>query len=366
MSDTGKKVVRIYMDEVGRTGKQRYNNGKWNFNDQPYFGLGALYIPESKSENLSKKLNKFIEEQKINGEFKWSNKGARSKNLFSELMEIIKENGAKFHYEMEDKRFTISKIINDYCIIPYYDSSLDRNDLQMLKPIMKKAFASYIADNVSDELLWEICEFFDSCEQDTVKLKKLIEKIILELDSEIIKKSCLETINAIEMYEKGELKLQKHNLFPVRDTIKYNGVESTLTIDPHTDCFSDLLDVCERYFENYEMIQCIHDEQNQWEPALKEAVKRRNDYQQNKCYSYDFLTQKGYHPIINIVDYVSGYLNSCLSKILKYNDDIPDNIRQICDENLTLVVSINSAVKICRNNPEIRLSKELYDLISVK
>ena len=85
------------MDETSRTGRQKYNSGKWNFNDKPFFSLGALYIPSINVENLYNELQTIIIKENFQGEFKWSNKSAQSRinRLIPIFMDIITRNNAK-------------------------------------------------------------------------------------------------------------------------------------------------------------------------------------------------------------------------------------------------------------------------------
>lgn len=353
------------MDETSRTGQQRYYNEKWNFVDQPYFGLGALYIPSSNCDFLYQQLESAINNEKIQGEFKWSNKAARNKveKLFPIFMNIIIQNGAKLHFEIEDKRFTVAKIITEYCVLPFYNMNLERlRDKEII--YKKRAFSSYIADHLSNRLLGYICAFFDSGEYDTAKLKSIIRSIIDELDTKAASEYCLKTIDAIEMFEKGKSPIHINNLFPIKDTIKHNGIQTSLTIDPHTDCFGDLLYNSVKYFPHYHEIKCIHDVQDQWKPALEETIERIKIFHED--YSIVLTTKSGYHTIINIVDYISGYLNYNLRQLLDNNQPIPDNIRYLCKTSLTIVASVSQQEKILGNTYEIISVKKLYEDIGMK
>lgn len=358
--------LTIFMDETSRTGQQRYNNDKWNFKEQPYFGLGALYIPTDKIDNLLQDLDNAISKENFQNEFKWANKAARGRalRLVPHLIEIINQNGAKVYFEIEDKRFSIAKIITDYCIVPYYtlpDIDVFNDQTQYIK----RAFASYIADNMSDDLLWEICDFFDSNTDDTQKLKIMIQKISEELDTEAVRKYCTETIEYIKLFESNQLPLKTENLFPVRDVIKHNGIETTLTIDPHTDCFSDLLKQSMFLFPNCKEINCIHDVQDQWEPALKQTIERINGINIVNCV-FSLSVKTGYDVIINTVDYILGYLNFGLKNLFIDGTELPEMLKILCESNLTLVASASTQQKVFGDNPEIIVVKHLCDTIASK
>lgn len=363
MSNRCKKMeLNVFMDETNRTGQQKYHNGKWNFNDQPYFSLGALYIPSSNAESLCLDLQATVEKEHFQGEFKWSNKAAqrRINRLFPVIMDIITRNDAFLYFELEDKRFTIAKTFTEYCVYPYYKIEEELCHSVSIR-YKKRAFASYIADNLTNESLWDICSFFDSGEQDTTKLKSLIRKIIAELKSEYTNNFCLKTIDSIEQFEKGNSPLAISNMFPIKDTIKHNGIISTLTIDPHTDCFSDLLCKAVFFFPDYKVIKCIHDEQDQWKPALEETIERMK--YTHGDYSIVFSTKSGYDVMVNTVDYISGYLNLSLNNLFKNDTPIPECLHKLCNSNLNLVSSVTLQRKLWGDNSEIAQIKDLYDII---
>lgn len=295
--------LNVFMDETSRTGQQKFFNGKWNYNAHPYFSLGALYISSANVESLYNDLSTEIGKEHFQGEFKWSNKAARRRidRLFPVLFDIISRNNASMYFEIEDKRFTTAKTFTEYCVYPYYEIEEQKRHSFEIR-CLKRAFASYVADTLNDNALWEICSFFDSGEQDTTKLKSLIHNTIIEFKSKYITQFCLETIDSIEQFENGKSCLKLENLFPVKDTIQHNGMCTTLTIDPHTDCFSDLLYKAIKNFPKCKMISCIHDEQIQWEPAFKESIERLEHMFPE--YSVYFNTKQGI--IINSVDYISG------------------------------------------------------------
>lgn len=264
-------------------------------------------------------------------------------------------------FEIEDKRFTIAKIFTEYCIFPYYETDeIISSDIDFL--CSKRAFASFVADNLTDESLWNICSFFDSGEHDTRKLKMLIRKIINEINNELIKRACLITIDSIEQVEKGNSPLSRSNLFPVKDSIKHNGIISTLTIDPHTDCFSDLICKANYFFPDCKSISCIHDEQNQWYPAFIEAIERIKSNRVD--YSISFTTKSGYDGIINTVDYFSGYLNLCINQLFSQGKSIPECLQKLCNSNLSLVSSVTLQCKLWKDDPEIAITKDIYEEIS--
>ncbi len=44
---------KMFIDESGNTGEPRIKNGKWNYGEQPYFGLGSIMIKEEVEKEFS-------------------------------------------------------------------------------------------------------------------------------------------------------------------------------------------------------------------------------------------------------------------------------------------------------------------------
>lgn len=356
----------VFMDESSRTGQQRFNNDHWNFNNQPFFGLGALYIPTPNVDHLAVLLKECIDKEKLQGEFKWSNKQARNRvmKLFPILEAIIDENKAKVYFEIESKKFTIAKNIVEYCVYPYYLSHYPINTPEhRFEALNKRAFANLIMQKLSDSMLWEFCDFFDSDTPNTSELKRLISLLSQTINSNNISRACNKVISFIESFESGREHIAKRHLFPVPDTIIANHETKQLTIDAHSDCFGHLLSLAPQFFPEYTNIRCLHDEQTQWEPALRETIDRIN----NECilnngyiYSLDFIS--GFNIIVNCVDYMMGYINQCLLDNINKNKSIPDNVYQFCQSHLHIVAGIDIEERLVKDDaiPFVRKLSEWY------
>jgi len=353
--------LTVYLDESGRTGIEKYDGEKWNFSSQFLFGIGGVVIRSIDSEMLRNDIETFILKEKIQGEFKWSNKEAsrRSAKLIPALLSILEHDGAFPIFEIEDKRFAIAKNITEYCILPYY-STIDINDFELC--VMKKSFASYICDFIKDPLLSEFASLFDSASYDIEKMICLIKKIIEESKSNIVKEYCQQTIEEIQSL-KNRKKAQ--SFFPICDSYNHGGKGSPVAVDPHTDCFSDLLCKVIYMADKCTTINCIHDEQFQWEPALREAVKRINEFE---CSNVLFRIQKGNDIIINTADYILGYLKNNITTFLKENKHLDDEAKSLCNNNLVLVSSMSIQEQIFKDNPivenELKTVRDLYNQIA--
>lgn len=354
--------LTIFMDETNRSGQQRYNNERWNFNDKPFFGLGALFIPTNNVDLLKHELEELISKENFAAPFKWSNKQARnrSERLFPLIIDILEKYRGRTYFEIESKRFTIAKIITEYCVLPYYLSNRKNSQERITEGLIKRAIANLIYSRFSDSLMWEYCNFFDSGNQDTSILKTLIKKLSVAIQSKYITDACNDVIDIIEGYENGELVslIQKHNLFPVLDTIQFNNKTKQLTIDAHTDCFGHLLSLAPSFFPNYNNIHCLHDIQTQWEPALRETISRlaNNGICRKYTYSLDFVS--GDNIIINSVDYIIGYINQCLLNKIRDGRSIPDIVLDFCQTHLHIVACVKEQEVIVHDS-SIQIIKDL-------
>lgn len=138
--------LTVFMDETNRSGQQRYNNEKWNFNDKPFFGLGALFIPTKNADSLKYELEKLISKENFEAPFKWSNRQARnrSERLFPLIIAILEKYSGRTYFEIESKRFTIAKIITEYCVCPYYLSDSKNSQERVSEGLIKRAMANLI------------------------------------------------------------------------------------------------------------------------------------------------------------------------------------------------------------------------------
>lgn len=190
--------------------------------------------------------------------------------------------------------------------------------------------------------MWEYCDFFDSGNHDTAILKSLIKKLSVTVQSKYITDACNDVIDIIEGYENGKLapSIQKHNLFPVLDTIQFNNKTKQLTIDAHTDCFGHLLSLAPSFFPSYYNIHCLHDIQTQWEPALRETISRLACVETCREYNYSLDFISGDNMIINSVDYIIGYINQCLLNKIRDGRTIPDIVLDCCQTHLNIIACV--------------------------
>lgn len=358
--------LTVFMDETNRSGQQRFKNEKWNFHEKPFFGLGALFIPTDCVDSLNHDLEALISKEHFEAPFKWSNKQARgrSERLFPLIIDVLEKNRGMAYIEIESKRFTIAKIITEYCVLPYYLSEPKNLQERKDEALIKRAVANILYTRFSDSLLWEYCDFFDSGNQDTGILKSLIKKLSITVNSNYITDACNDVIDIIEGYENGQLvsSIKKHNLFPVLDTIQFNNTTKQLTIDAHTDCFGHLLSCTPEFFPSYYNIHCLHDIQTQWEPALRETIPRLANNETCRGYNYSLDFVSGDNIIINSVDYISGYINQCLLDKIRDGRSIPDLVLKYCQTHLNIISCVDEQ-EILVHDPSIQTVRNLITVI---
>lgn len=340
----------IFFDESGKTGTQRYGD-KWNFASQPYFVLCGIIVP---NENITL-LNDFIAEicstYRVQGRELKSTKKV-IKNHLNEISKQIRnmqeQLNCKMFVEIVNKKYCVAMMITDYCIFPYYDTPSEA--YQSAEGVfLKRCFANYVHDFISDELLGEYVEFFDCGVQDTQYLKKLCLKLISESGNDAVKNFVTETIDSFMNYK--DLGLLQHHVFPLLD--KYKGGASSVAVCPHINSFNNIL----VRVGNLEDVSAIHDNISDLEEALKEDVCHLLNINQP-----DFLSFENSKDIagLQLADFWCGYIREAVELFLINSKKIPSVLSDIVNNNVNFVGTFNEQSKLFPQNFELTQSKLWY------
>lgn len=296
-------MLFAFLDESGKTGTQYYKNSQWSFYKQPYFGLGSIIIPSENCKQLTQEINQRIKLEKYQGEFKWSNKSARkiASHIIPDFCEIIKKNKGIILIEIEDKVFTFAKIITEYCVFPYYDTTTISHSRRKLAC---RLIANYLYEFLPPQIIGDICAFFDQNSKDTNLLKKHIQSICDNISNDFIISSCKETIDTIESVENGKFQLRIDNLFPIPNF--YSSGVSQTCITPHIDCYNNILNRINEQFLNVDCCQCIHDNISDLKSALEIETKQysKRTYSQIE-FKINFVDSKE-EIMISVIDFILG------------------------------------------------------------
>lgn len=341
----------IFIDESGHSGTIRYEENAWNTNGDPYFVLAAIVIDEKNIALLCEKMKEMKKKYKIQNEFKSSHKNVK-KNISSiakDMEKIVNELGISINVEVVNKKYCIVKQIVEYCVVPYYDCT-DITDEREVK--VRRIFANYIYDNISDKLLGEIVEMFDSNRQDVNELIQMCQRLSEEFDYDAIRESIADTIYTLENYEKYHLKIS--NLFPLIDM--YNGGRTAVSVCPHIDSLNHIMILNPN--ENH----IIHDEISELSDAFGLNVEKyfedkEIEFRKSKC---DFCLQ--------FADLVAGFVREYVIKKVEKEDTsfIPPFFSRIVEVDTNVVASYDEQCELVPYNISLQEERFWYkDLIKI-
>lgn len=296
--------MKLFIDESGNTGVQRLLKNNWNFYEQPYFVLVGILMDDSNIELLKNQFNLLKENSNIRGEMKFNNKRHRKclNYLLPKIQKNIKNNKGKIYIEIVNKKFDICKWIAEYCFNPYYDSKIE--DTPKRKRI-NRDIANYIYEVLPKELLDEFLNIVDSDTYDVQLMVDYCNELLNEIRIEELRGCILETIDSLKNYSK--LGLKPHNVFPVKD--KLSGGNSIVSVSPNIDSYNNLI---MRTLIQSNEIQIIHDQQQQFSPAINKWTSILNKKNKNANISIDFEDSKS-EELIQMADYIAGFIRKYIS-----------------------------------------------------
>lgn len=344
----------LFLDESGRTGTQKYN-GKWNFDQQPYFILSGLIVPNDNVDVLNNYIKEMALQFKVQGgEIKFSNKGVQNKieKIIERIIDIQNKLQCQLLLEIVNKKYCIAIVITEYCVVPYYRISKDLIKAGIV--IDKQCIANYIYEVLSDELLGECVDFFDSGIRDVSSLVSICRKLQEELKNAYIIENIEKTIITLENHM-GHGLLERHCL-PLQD--RYRGGTSSVAVCPHVDSFNNIV--------NRAVIQginkVVHDNIKELEEALQYNVTDRLNIKSPNF--LEFKDSKEY-PVIQIVDIWAGYIGNAIKKKLS-NESLSVHTTNVISKDLNFVSSFNEQVKMFPYNHDILFRKLCYDIFKGK
>lgn len=248
--------------------------------------------------------------------------------------------------EVMNKKFIVSRHITEYCIAPYYDCDCNGEKSKEEYKLIKRTFAKYIMENISDEILGQFTEFFDYNDQNTKKLISLCNLLKANVSNEITKQMIDETIDSIENYKK--LGLKEKNLFPLVDYYS-NGV-SCVAICLHIDSLNGILT---RVVKINKKNKIIHDDEKQLSTALKETVEIFNDLEGSN-FELEFSNSKQ-NIFIQCADYIGGNVLKRVNEMLTENRTRENYVLdRIIEENINFVSSYTEQMKVFPENIELK------------
>jgi len=332
----------LYLDESGKTGTQRYAK-KWNFVNQPYFALCGILISESNVDELNEFVDSIKQSYKIQGEIKATKGGVRKNidSLMEEFWNKEKELNCELYLEIVNKKFCMAMYITDYCVFPYYDIQYEKYT-SYEGTVLRKNFANFIYDSISDELLGEFVEFFDDDIQDVSKMKLLCKKLIQNIKHTKFTEYVNDTLDSIDNHKR--LGLLKRHLFPVVDY--YKGKCSTVAVCPHINSFNNILN----RLEDMKNLNIIHDKLADLEEALRKIVSEQVD--KNTSDIMGFEDSRNYN-ILQLADFWCGNINEVVQGVLNGENNSNSIAKDIIQTKVNFVSTFKEQETLFPNNSEI-------------
>lgn len=314
------------------------------YKESPFFILVGFICEEQCKVDLENIIAIKKEQYKIQGELKYSKRSVKDnfEGIVEKLSQFFEENDCRFVVEVVDKRYCIAKQIVEYCVRPYYRRNSDKSML----PI----YASIISKNISNTLLNEFAEMFDSDRKRKNELIEKCERLKDEVNIRVIKNEIDKTIEYIQNSEKYQLKV--HNLFPIVDG--YIGNKSKVAISPQIDSLNGLL-----RRTNEEVI--IHDEIGDLKDAIKRTIDVFNNLERtNKI--LEFRNSKK-DVFLQIADLFAGYIGDFFCA--KYNNQevnqLPKYLNSIIYENTNVVADVGFLHSVFPSNSDIMIRNYIYE-----
>lgn len=342
--------MKLYLDESGKTGTQRYSQG-WNFSNQPYFLLCGVLVDENVIENINNVIKNLHRKYGIQGEFK-STKEKVKKNqeiLLTEFNQIIRDNNCKLFIEVVNKKFSIVKQIVSYCIFPYYDVSEEQYNSQEAD-ILRRCFANYVYCKISDKLLSDFVLFFDNNSQEEKQLILLCESLMEEMGNQYITSYVAETIDSIIRHE--DLGLLKRHVFPIADY--YKGSSSSVVVSPHIDSFNNIINRT----AHFGVSTITHDKLNDLCEALQTALNSQKELKKINS-TLEFGDSKDVM-LLQFVDFWAGVTRESISGIILKNENPHDTVIKIVRNDVVFVGSFEEQIKLFPQNIELQKWYQYY------
>ncbi len=340
---------RLYLDESGKTGSMRYDEGKvvWNYDKQPYFALCGIAIPESNIEDVEMFVGEVGKKYKVQGALKSTKNNVKvnKDNIIHDIINFLETKNCEIMIEVVDKKFCICMMIIDYCVIPYYDSPNNPE-----KVLIRKIFANYIYHTASDNLLGCFVEFFDGNSQEIDRMIELCT--LLRTECQNNQQLCTnidETIDSIQNYE--DLGLQHHNLFPLIDY--YKDKTSCVAVVPHINSLDNILS--RAFAKNMELNVITHDVIRDLSEAITKTIS-------NRCslIHLEFAKDEFSKPL-QFSDVICGLVLSSISEIIDTGRRAKEDFEKIINNDVNFVSSFEYQSTLFPNNNELVWLNLMYE-----
>lgn len=305
----------LFIDETGNTGEPRYKNGKWNWGIDQYFALGAILMRTDETDNLLNELSEVLHrmDPKLGTVNEWKSTANYrfNKRLMKEVLCLLKKYDVYHYIDITNKRYKLVNYLVDYCVYPYYlfESDLLTHPFNYYvwrdKKIAISNILYYAINDDIDNYLWKfvrIChsdvndetynEFCDFLKAFNIWLKN---RIGLDISNTVIQ----------HVLDYKNFDLQLKNIFPLNDS---SDTGKQICFTPNIDAFNNIVKraLNKDYYSLDEKIsiRIIHDEQKEFEPAIRKWTDAINYHGEIYIDNITFCNSQG--SLIQLVDFIVG------------------------------------------------------------
>lgn len=301
----------IFLDESGNTGEAKYNNGKWNFETQPYFVLGSYSIRSNKIDEFKSEFKMVIEKYDkdfgTTRELKSTAKDKFKIDLLSDMVQLVSKYNLDLYLDISNKKYKIVTVIVENCMYPQY---IYQNKMDVRNECI--IAANYLYNNLNDNILSEYINLCNKKQPNFLDLNTFLIKLENDINENILKQDVSFVREYIKHYENKNLKLE--DLYPVKDLNNKGTVTSFL---PNLDAYNNI--IASKYrelYKNYNNINIYHDKQDQFSNCLIKWTETIN-----KIFNFEstdnikFIDSKD-DILIQFIDYLTGNVRICFENII--------------------------------------------------
>lgn len=308
----------IYIDESGNTGNPRLKNGNWNWGIQTHFTLGSICVKEQDIYKLEdviwNVLSNYDNTLGRELELKSTSNYIFKNDLINDLMDVLKNQRVKLHFDISNKKYKIIMNLVEYCIYPNYIY----NDIVKLRSEKVRA-ATYVYYNLDDQIL---NKYIEVCNSDMRtdehfyynEFQQFLSLLINSIKDIELKSKINEIKEYIIDYKKKNITINE--LFPIQDHTNKNSIMSFL---PNLDAFLSIItSTTNLYLKHNDNLIIYHDEQKQFDKSFIKWIETIIDkgYNSAKINKIEFKESKN-NILLQTVDFITGNISQSFYRGIK-------------------------------------------------
>lgn len=262
--------MNLFIDESGNTGSVQYKDLRFNFSEQPFYVLAALFLDDKQQSNLEDFVKKLIVKYKIKTlELKAKNVYERNIKFYDELVDFLVKERIPIFIEVMDKQYFINTQLVDYVFLPYYSFPRLTDELIAFKRLVASKLR-----NILDEKVYE--NFFQTMDTNTTNSLELFYQTLINHlkagsngENEMFLKSVERTRDD---YFEEKIKNPVNALKAFLPIPDLNTKGRPIFLLPNLNAFSNIVARAQSFKKD--SFDIIHDEQKQFDIIFHDVLKQ--------------------------------------------------------------------------------------------